>query len=87
MPLFDCPECSTRIIGRYGDLLAHVRDDHPLAVNALVGDANKPLEERKTLEERIKSAQKARLKQRINEEMVVSGDKYGTDADQQEGSR
>lgn len=66
MPIFDCPDCETAIIGRYGDLLTHVRDEHPLAAKLLVN------EDGETVEDRIKTAQKDRLKQRIEDEMVVS---------------
>ena len=66
MPMFDCPECPMRVIGRYGDLLEHVEDEHPLAAQLVVDSDGK------TVADRIKEAQKARLKERINEEMVVS---------------
>lgn len=68
MPLFDCPECETSIIGKYSDLLKHVRDEHPLAAKIVVDSDGK------TVADRIKDAQKARLKDRINEEMVVNDD-------------
>ncbi len=62
--IFDCPECETPIIGEYRDLLAHVRDEHPL-VKIRVDENGE------TVLDRIKKAQKERLKNRINEEMVV----------------
>jgi hypothetical protein len=63
--LFDCPwnDCEIKIIGSYGDLLAHVKSTHPL-VHVFGTDGE-------TMLERIKEAQKDALEKDINEQMVV----------------
>lgn len=64
--VFDCPidDCHEAIVGSYGDLLDHVRDEHPL--ERIMVD-----EDRNTVLDRIKQAQKEELKKDINEHMMV----------------
>jgi hypothetical protein len=64
--VFDCPvdDCHEAIVGSYGDLLDHVRGEHPL--ERILVD-----EDRNTVLDRIKQAQKDALKQDIRQHMVV----------------
>lgn len=64
--VFDCPEdgCHVAIIGTYGDLLAHVRAEHPLAPVFVNSDGE-------SVVDRIKKAQKSALQKDIREKMVV----------------
>jgi hypothetical protein len=67
--VFDCPwnDCDVKIIGSYGDLLAHLNSDHPL-VRVFEKDGESMLE-------RVKKAQKDALKKDINEKMVVDNER------------
>lgn len=71
--IFDCPndDCHVTIVGSYGDLLDHVRDEHPLS--KIIVDSRK-----NTVLDRIKWAQQAALKQDVREQMY--GDEQGESA-------
>lgn len=65
--ILECPveDCDVKIIGRYRELLAHVRTQHPLESRAVVRDDGQ------TYVEQIKEAQQDQLAERIQKEMVV----------------
>ncbi len=67
--VFDCPvdDCHETIIGTYGDLFAHVREEHPLARVMVNSEGESVLD-------RIKEAQKDALQKDIREKMVVDSD-------------
>ena len=70
MPVFDCPgfNCETVVVGNYSGLLRHVSSEHPLEASARIHEGGL------SLRERIKGAQKERLKERIEREMVLPHD-------------
>lgn len=74
--VFDCPrdDCHVAIVGSYGDLLGHVRNEHPLS--KIMVDSNQ-----NTVLDRIKQAQEASLKKDIREKMYVGSKQFRGESD------